>query len=80
MANSTASISFEYRFKLKLIVTDYAGDADAIMAPMVTWLKAHQFGWNGLQLGHLSPPPRYKSELITVSKIALNQHHRLREE
>ena len=41
-ASATASLSFEYRFKLNLIVTDYAGDADAIMVPLIAWLKVHQ--------------------------------------
>ncbi|QKY07999.1 phage tail protein [Janthinobacterium lividum] len=42
VATATASLSFEYRFKLNLIVTDYAGNADAIMVAMIAWLKVHQ--------------------------------------
>ena len=42
MANATASLSFEYRFRLNLIVTDYAGDADAIMVALIVCLKVHQ--------------------------------------
>ena len=42
VATGTTSLSFEYRFKLNLIVTDYAGDADAIMVAMIAWLKVHQ--------------------------------------
>ena len=42
VATATASLSFEYRFKLNLIVTDYAGDADAIMVAMIAWLKVNQ--------------------------------------
>ncbi|OEZ98763.1 phage tail protein [Duganella phyllosphaerae] len=42
VASATASLSFEYRFKLNLIVTDYAGDADAIMVALIAWLKVHQ--------------------------------------
>ena len=42
VANATASLSFEYRFKLNLIVTDYAGDADAIMVALIAWLKVNQ--------------------------------------
>ena len=37
MVNSIASLSFEYRFKLNLIVTDYAGDAGAIMVALTVW-------------------------------------------
>jgi len=35
VASATASLSFEYRFKLNLIVTDDAGDADAIMVALI---------------------------------------------
>ena len=42
VANATASLSFEYRFRLNLIVTDYAGDADAIMVALIVWQKVHQ--------------------------------------
>ncbi|MDC8757510.1 phage tail protein [Janthinobacterium fluminis] len=42
VAAATASLSFEYRFKLNLIITDFAGDADAIMVALIAWLKAHQ--------------------------------------
>ena len=42
VASATASLSFEYRFKLNLIVTDYAGEADAIMVALIAWLKVHQ--------------------------------------
>jgi hypothetical protein len=35
VATATASLSFEYRYKLNLIVTDYAGDADAIMVALM---------------------------------------------
>ena len=43
MASATASLSFEYSVKLNLIVTDCAGDADAIMLALIAWLKVHQF-------------------------------------
>ena len=42
-AKATASLSFEYRFKLNLIVTDYAGDADTVMVALIAWLKVHEF-------------------------------------
>jgi len=42
VASATASLSFEYSYKLNLIVTDYAGDADAIMVALIAWLKVHQ--------------------------------------
>ena len=47
VASATASLSFEYRYKLNLIVTDYAGDADAIMVPLIAWLQVHQLDLMG---------------------------------
>jgi hypothetical protein len=34
--------SFEYRFTLTLILTDYAGHPDAVMVPLLEWLRRHQ--------------------------------------
>lgn len=42
VATGTRSLSFEYRFTLHLLITDYRGSADAIMVPIVAWLKIHQ--------------------------------------
>lgn len=39
---STKSLSFEYRYTINLIVLDYAGDADAIMIPLLIWMKRNQ--------------------------------------
>lgn len=35
-------ISFEYAYTLNLVFTDYAGHPDAIMAPLLDWLRVHQ--------------------------------------
>ena len=35
-------LSFEYRYTLNLVFTDYAGHPDAIMVPLLTWIKIHQ--------------------------------------
>lgn len=42
VASGTASLSFEYRYQLNIIITDYAGEADALMVPMLAWLQVHQ--------------------------------------
>lgn len=41
-ANGNASLSFEYRYKLNIIITDYAGEADAVMVPLLAWVQVHQ--------------------------------------
>ena len=37
-----ASLSFEYRYTLQLVMLDYAGQADAITLPVLVWLRTHQ--------------------------------------
>lgn len=41
-ANGTKSLSFEYRYKLNIIITDYAGESDAVMVPLLAWVHIHQ--------------------------------------
>ncbi len=43
LVNSGAgSLSFEYRYQLNIIITDFAGDEDAIMVPLLAWIAIHQ--------------------------------------
>lgn len=35
-------LSFEYAYKLTLILTDYAGDLAAISIPLLDWVRVHQ--------------------------------------
>ena len=42
VATGTKSLSFEYRYTLNLILTDFAGDADAVMLAVLIWTKANQ--------------------------------------
>ncbi|QCR37046.1 phage tail protein [Nissabacter sp. SGAir0207] len=37
-----ASLSFEYQYQLNLVITDYAGDIDLIVVPVLAWLREHQ--------------------------------------
>jgi hypothetical protein len=37
-----ASISFEYRYTLMLVALDYRSHADAIMVPLMAWLRTQQ--------------------------------------
>lgn len=36
------SLSFEYRYTLNLVVLDYASHADAVMVPLLAWLRVNQ--------------------------------------
>lgn len=44
IGSGTSSLSFEYQYRLNIIITDYSGDPDAIMSDdlsaVVTWAEA----------------------------------------
>lgn len=42
VATYAPGLSFEYRYTLHMIVTDFAGHPDAIMVPLLEWLTRHQ--------------------------------------
>jgi hypothetical protein len=42
MASGTNSLSFEYHYRLNIIITDYSGEPDAIMVPLLAWVANHQ--------------------------------------
>lgn len=37
-----SSLSFEYQYQLNILVTDYAGDIDLIIVPVLAWLRENQ--------------------------------------
>ncbi|WP_062731890.1 phage tail protein [Sphingobium abikonense] len=41
-ARRSASLSFTYSYTLKLLITDYAGDTDLIMVPVLAWIEKEQ--------------------------------------
>jgi hypothetical protein len=41
-ATGTKSLSFEYNYRFNIIITDYPGDEDAIIVPILAWIKVHQ--------------------------------------
>ncbi|MEC3766878.1 phage tail protein [Cupriavidus sp. SS-3] len=42
VATGARSLSFEYRYTLTLIVTDFAAGSDEIMVPVLAWLRVNQ--------------------------------------
>lgn len=36
------SISFEYAFTARIVILDFAGHADAVMVPLLAWVKRNQ--------------------------------------
>ncbi|ACO73403.1 hypothetical protein LHK_02593 [Laribacter hongkongensis HLHK9] len=41
-ATAGASLSWEYRYTLVVLVTDYTGSPDPVMLTLLTWLRQHQ--------------------------------------
>jgi len=42
LATGVSGLSFEYRYTLSLIITDYCGSPDTLMVPLLAWLREHQ--------------------------------------
>jgi hypothetical protein len=42
VATSAASISWEYRYTLNVVITDFTGDQNLLMAPVLFWLRDNQ--------------------------------------
>jgi hypothetical protein len=41
-ARAGRTLSFEYRYKLNIVLQDYAGDRDAVVVPVLAWIAEHQ--------------------------------------
>lgn len=42
VARSGETLSFEYRFTVRLVLLDFAGDMDMIAVPLLAWLNTYQ--------------------------------------
>ena len=42
IATGTSALSWQYRYTLNLYILDWAGHADALIAPLLAWAKRHQ--------------------------------------
>ena len=42
VATNTKTLSFEYRYKINLILTDFDGDPNAVMVALLAWVKVNQ--------------------------------------
>ena len=36
------SLSFEYQYRLNMVITDYTGDIDLLVVPMLEWLRVNE--------------------------------------
>ncbi|WP_241602743.1 phage tail protein [Rosenbergiella nectarea] len=42
VATAAPSISWEYRYVLNLVIEDFSGDQNLLMAPIIAWLQVNQ--------------------------------------
>jgi len=42
VATGALSMSWEYRYTLNVVIEDFSGDQNLLMAPVLLWLKANQ--------------------------------------
>ncbi|ENK7103582.1 phage tail protein [Enterobacter kobei] len=42
VATDAQSMSWEYRYTLNVVIEDFSGDQNLLMAPVLLWLKANQ--------------------------------------
>jgi len=42
VATSAASVSWEYRYTLNVVITDFTGDQNLLMAAVMYWLRTNQ--------------------------------------
>lgn len=42
LCTASRNLSHEYRFNLIIVVTDYAGSTDALMLPLLAWIRIKQ--------------------------------------
>ena len=42
VATSAASVSWEYRYTLNVVITDFTGDQNLLMAAVIYWLRTNQ--------------------------------------
>lgn len=37
-----SSLSFEYQYRLNMVITDYAGNMDLMIVPLLAWLRTNE--------------------------------------
>ena len=42
LCTAAASLSWEYGYELQIILTDFAGHPDAVMLPLLAWVRTNQ--------------------------------------
>jgi len=67
VARATPGLGFEYHYQLAIFVLDYAGEPDAILFPLLQWLRVNQ----PEQLLN----PELRDDALRFEVDLLDQHH-----
>lgn len=65
------SLSFEYRFALNAIVTDFAGSADQIIVPTLAWIRDNQPELM-LNPDHMKDGIKFEAEILNSTTLDLS--------
>lgn len=63
-------LSFEYSYRLKMVITDYAGDLATISIPILDWTRTHQSELL-VNLDKVHEGIRFEAEILANDKVDL---------
>lgn len=68
---AAVSLSFEYAYDLQVILTDYAGHPDAVMLPLLGWLRVNQSELLA-NLAKAEEGIQFEADVIDANKVDLS--------
>jgi len=68
---AAAGLSFEYNYKLQIILTDFAGHPDAVMLPLLAWVRTHQSELLA-NLDKSAEGIRFEADILDKSKVDMS--------
>lgn len=75
-ATGTPSPSFEYRYRLNIILTDFALDPDLLMVPLLVWIAREQ---PQLLDQQGNEPFKFEADILSNKKVDISIELELRE-
>lgn len=69
VSTGVPNLSFEYRYTLNVLVTDYAGHPDAVMVPLLEWISRNQ---SELLHNPDGQDIRFEAELLDADRVDLS--------